>query len=606
MKQTQILNWEKPFITSFPQHANLFSIIHSNPSSFPWIYNHYIQLRINKKPNHIANLDFCTGDNWEMIKRCPFLDIYSQPLSKINNTYPSIIDYIIESIDSELYVILPVDWFYISISNVYKKRHVNHDLLCFGYDADKKIFHVADFFANQQYNHYTCTYEEIETSYKNINFSQYCIINSIFTLKLHKRQTYQFNVELFKLLLQDYLLCRNSNKHFYPVKTEDFLDAQSFSYGISVYDELVHLLKCRHSSYDNIPIRSFHVLYDHKILLEKAFLYLSHKSFYLTNNNNSSFQILVQEASMIKMMIIKYNLTQNPTLICECIDRLIEMKKMEINILKTAEADITETPSLKILRGEEFSFYNTCWEKVLTQNTCIYSSIFLGNTVTIPPTLNEYIEKIRIDQDDYLPANVSGSIKCQNGYHNIKLYLKSDNMPDTSIQNNVNISIKGINSAKYIGHNESSLGNWINSYGTKGYDIIGLNSKQAENITYIIHHMSCKIWSTDTTDPMVLINPFSQTKTAGCIFTNQNGSLEFLIAGNKEQKITLYIMDWYGLGRRFSIKIIDADSKNCILTCDVSCQNSGIYYSFLLKGHIFVEIQNLAEPMAPISGIFYD
>lgn len=606
MNKTNILDWTRPFITSFPQHANLFSIISNNPSSFPWIYNHYIQLRINQKACHTANLDFCTGDNWEMIKRCPFLDVYSQPLSKINNTYSSIIDFIIESIDLGLYVILPIDWFYINLSDAYHKWHINHDLLCFGYDAEKEILHVADFFTNLQYNHYICTYKEIRNSYENIDFSRYCIINSIYTLKLHLNQPYKFDVELFSVLLDDYLLSRNSNKHFYPVKNQDFLDEQSFSYGISIYEELVHLLTCHLSSKHKIPIRPFHVLYDHKILLEHTFSYLSQEGFYLSDDSISAFHQLVKKALVIRDKLIKYNITGKTNIINECINKLIDIKEQEIKILTHAKSNITQTPSIKIFRGEEWSLSNTYWNKVVEKDSITYTAYFIGNKITLPASLHGYLKKIYIDQVDYSIVPIPGSIECENSYHHISLSLISQNLPDSKICNNVYSTLNGINSARYIGYDKSTLGNWINKYGTKGYTIIGQNNKQPPNIAFIPRNMNTKIWSTNTNLDMVLINPYTSTKTAGCIFTSQNGSLEFLVTGNKEQKITFYIMDWYGMNRNFCIRIIDADLKHLILTCDISCENSGIYYSFFLKGHVLVEIQNLTEPIAPISGIFYD
>lgn len=55
--------------------------------------------------------------------------------------------------------------YYISAYDNYMKRHMLHIILIYGYDFDKQIFYVADFFKNSKYAFSTCSFQNIGEGY---------------------------------------------------------------------------------------------------------------------------------------------------------------------------------------------------------------------------------------------------------------------------------------------------------------------------------------------------------------------------------------------------------------------------------------------------------
>lgn len=601
------LPWVNPFITSFPQHANLFAIICNNPNALPWIYNHYIQLRINKHPTQASYLDFCTGDNWEMIRRCPFLEVFSESITRIEKDYYSISEYITKSVDLGLYVILPIDWYYISISDSYMKYHQNHDLLCFGYDNDLSIFNIADFLIHQKYAQYTCSFDELERSYSNVDFTEYCIINSVYSMRLIPNQSYNFNIGLFKTLLIDYINSENSNKHFYPIKSEDFIDDQSFTYGISIYEELICLLTYRSNLNMEVPIRTFHVLYDHKQVLKEAYLYLYKQGYIIVDDIFSSIKELVNLSYIIRNLIIKYNFKPDIKTIKNCISKLLDMKNIECTAIQELIKHIHDNPILNIELGSQISIHDYLCQKSSANNMYNYTLLFAGTEIAIPIEFIKHIDKLLIDQKQYVVDTKNNRCFCGDSYHILELCLKTNVFDNIFLTNYTDNLSAQLNFAYYIGTDYETLGNWIGSYGSKGFDITGIASNCfSKNVTFMTNNINRKIWNVDTTLPKALLHPNSQKRIASCMYVSQKGFFEFLILGNSEIKLSLYVMDWFNFNRLFSVSIIDADLHKEIVNVDIDCKNTGIYYSFYVKGHIIISIHNKSEPIATISGIFYD
>ncbi|KWX81154.1 hypothetical protein AMQ84_00745, partial [Paenibacillus riograndensis] len=138
----KILDMYEPLIKTYPIHANITSILSTHKYFYEWLYNNHIQL-------------FCTTYNSNG-SQDTYLDTY-KPLTRVFNPFfetqfikkdiifkskIDICEFIINSIDLGYYIFLSIDVFFISL---YKKsEHSGHDIFVFGYDKNKKIFHVAD------------------------------------------------------------------------------------------------------------------------------------------------------------------------------------------------------------------------------------------------------------------------------------------------------------------------------------------------------------------------------------------------------------------------------------------------------------------------------
>ncbi len=211
-------------------------------------------------------MDFCTGDTWSIFKRCPFIDILTNKRNWIESKYENIVEYIIEAINLESYILVSLDWYYIPMSEVYHKKHIMHEVLIYRYDDIKKILYIADFLNNYRYDQYKCNYDDIINAYSNYVSTSISanIMKDIYTIQVNNNITHTFDIRFYKVLLCDYINSCNSNLHFYPINSKDFIDDDSFVYGISIYNELIKYLNACHDNSVELSMRTFHILYEHK------------------------------------------------------------------------------------------------------------------------------------------------------------------------------------------------------------------------------------------------------------------------------------------------------------------------------------------------------
>lgn len=147
----KILPVNYPMITTYTQHAHLLSILTYYEYTKGWIYSNYIQLYMNRDYKHNWG-DFYFPFPYELRPSDTCKWILSQKIKRDTVIKKgSVIDFIIDSINSDNYVHTMLNYYYVPVSVHYKKTHSHHDMLIYGYDLDKKIFHVADFFRYGKY-----------------------------------------------------------------------------------------------------------------------------------------------------------------------------------------------------------------------------------------------------------------------------------------------------------------------------------------------------------------------------------------------------------------------------------------------------------------------
>ena len=128
---------DRPLITAFPYHADLFAVIQDIPTADKWIMNYMLRLRVNKICVNNMFLDFATGDACNLINNSPFIKLNIAERESIED----IIEFAVDTIDNDRYIYVPVDRYYISVCDEYLKYHMNHDMLISGYDAEKRVLY---------------------------------------------------------------------------------------------------------------------------------------------------------------------------------------------------------------------------------------------------------------------------------------------------------------------------------------------------------------------------------------------------------------------------------------------------------------------------------
>lgn len=304
---------KNPLVSAYTVYGSLLAITDDNIMT--WIYNHMTHI-IYVKSWRI----YTHSLHYPYLRSCPFIDIYSLPkaflLANWNN---SIIDFLTDLINTDFYIFINVDQYYIKKSVCYGKKHFFHELLIFGYNQTRKVFYAADNFEYGKYVQVEIPYDEIEIAYNNLQ-SKYGYETDINFLRPNNKSSIPISLDRIITGIEFYLSSQ-------PIYTDHDYDCV---YGIQTISHL-------HDSLNEIvpgmflDIRPFHVMYEHKMLMRMRVEYLLKKE--LHNNLIEKFAFLEEGYIALRNIVIKYNYTNNTKLINSIQGKLKEYMIIEEDVL---------------------------------------------------------------------------------------------------------------------------------------------------------------------------------------------------------------------------------------------------------------------------------
>jgi hypothetical protein len=296
----------------------------------PWFCDHYIQLVVKSKDYASDWANFYDGifiANIEPIHSCSFCMYQRVDKTVRNKSFTEFTEFIETQINHGYYIETWLDQYFISCSNCYNKSHFMHSNFIYGYDNDKKVVYVSDFFKHGMYKSEVVSYEEINQSYT-LEYQIGNIPSWFLWIRLYKYVGYQYklNKDLLLLGLNNYINCKDSFNRF---------DNASVTYdpvyfGLDYYNLLIE--HCYSVKY-NLDIRAFHVLYDHKIAMLIRLEYLNEER--LINNYHKLKQKcenLLNETLKMQNMALKYKVNKNDTILIKIISTCRSLYNMDYDI----------------------------------------------------------------------------------------------------------------------------------------------------------------------------------------------------------------------------------------------------------------------------------
>lgn len=340
----KILPLEHPIIDGLAGYSIVQSIILQNVSGVNWFQQQYLMfccsMRIqNNVPkleaNFINSPKLRQYNNYEFLPQqiyCPLLSSYEFDPEYIYQT-TSILDFIKSYIDKDKYVCVYLDRKYIPQYQV--DTSYPHVALIYGYSDGQQCVYVADYL--KKYDCFQVAYPLISRAFEsavhlsrtpnlsyNIDSNQFIHYHKTVIL-YSNNEPYQFDLRAFKNTLSAYCDSVMPTVNNNPLFLKYFND----KWGISAYDAYTELLKymIANDIVTPIDIRQFHLLYEHKHALQVKLAYLKETGT-ISGLNIADAETLVKQTSIVRSIIIKYNITYNPA--------LLEKAK---NILTTAQAN---------------------------------------------------------------------------------------------------------------------------------------------------------------------------------------------------------------------------------------------------------------------------
>lgn len=279
----------------------------------------------------------------EKLEPFPFQDFmyFDQNLFQVNNindnnyifNSDTIIEEIIFWLQHNNYVVVYADEYVIPFTRNYMRYHILHSQFIYGYDLEKKEFLSINFLNDESIGKLKICFDDL----KKAIFSQS-------TKKLFEdSMAWNDRNTLHKIILIRYLENRSSfydhgvNKEYIVNELKNYYESYNSSnyscyftgkligvWGMNIYSVIIDILK---KVPKEIDYRMFHLLYEHKYFMIERFKLLD-----VDEEIINKLMTIYKNASILRMLCIKYNLKANETTAKKMIKIVDKMKNEEMII----------------------------------------------------------------------------------------------------------------------------------------------------------------------------------------------------------------------------------------------------------------------------------
>ena len=300
-----------PIINYNTTYGTLFSIL--SDELWPWIFNNFIQIRF------AFDWGSLVFDNQHLLlKNCPGIDYYNLSKDIIALKWPKVGDLIVDLIDNDYYVVMFLDWYYLSSApSHYHEIHMPHEVFIYGYDKHSNKVYLSDNFSKGKFVRRTCSFEELELGYQLMGRGS-IYWPQIKYLKRMEKVSCNFDMELVLNSINDYLCSKRSV----------FCVEDQVAYGLNALYVVLNKIKDSRDKLIDIDVRPLYLLYEHKLLMEKRFQYIGNQGLlsdaYSIKNR---FTEIKNSFLVMRNLALKYNLNKDT----DTADRVIELYESSVN-----------------------------------------------------------------------------------------------------------------------------------------------------------------------------------------------------------------------------------------------------------------------------------
>lgn len=336
----KVLEVAVPLITSYPMIANRFAILGIDTvNAQKYLSNNYINLiaiyNMDNKENYMGT--FIDTYLKSFYENCPLLEYSGVIRHTVLQKYEKLTDFIENAINKGYYLYLILNNYFLKCSHSYNKNHRMHDTFIYGYDKDKKIVMVADFY-NFKYTNSIASYDEVNNSFLYYFYDpEYPgrqmgdIITQIKLTKAYNDIVYDININGIRQQLENYInSCNNCEILLEGIFYEQYLK----KYGLNYYETLNVYLVDTGRELDH---RWAYTLLDHKRAWLIRLKCLESDKFINQNTYlrlESDFQKLFNSTKIILNNILKFNILNNDKLLSSINDKCSRLREEDERIMR--------------------------------------------------------------------------------------------------------------------------------------------------------------------------------------------------------------------------------------------------------------------------------
>lgn len=293
-----------PPISHAPADTYLLSLLIPHKESWGWISSNFVNILIREKN--------CWDEfyRYTMWAGCPYILETTLSRDIAENIMVDFIDFVRSSIDAGYCVYTSINRNPIKIYNT-DATNLSHNPLIYGYDDEKKVFLVAEFFPRMVYSFKEIPYKEIEQGFW--MFPQ--VIENhphkkTHLVKFYNNDVFHFSSESLRKKLQDHIESKNLFEKFHQgyYRSGFILDdtySEQFHFGLKYYDFLKKMV----FEMENVYIRPFQLLVFRNYITKFRLEYLERMGIHC--RDKSSINENFQKTEVLRNMVLKLNTTNN-------------------------------------------------------------------------------------------------------------------------------------------------------------------------------------------------------------------------------------------------------------------------------------------------------
>ena len=334
-----ILPIASPPVYGYLHHAYPLSVLATREDYIPWFHSHYLQLYC---PSYFTIKSM-------ILDRASKLDFYIHPLYTIEHPHytqfvspwldhtwidrallsginSDIILFLFSCINSNRYIELSVDMFYIEKSPSYKKWHFIHEIIVYGYDNNSSSFNVQIGFGES--GAFTMTkipFEDLATAISQTNLQGHYFQRGLCLFEYIENAHFPFDLNFVLTQLKDYYHGHDSSRHFPFIYSK-----KKYVYGSETYKFLYDYLHFLIENPHNADIRPFHIFWEHKKCMRSHTAYMVMKD-YISPDSGITQQCLTieRQAAHLRLILLRYRKNRNAQSISYVLDLLTRIQVEE-------------------------------------------------------------------------------------------------------------------------------------------------------------------------------------------------------------------------------------------------------------------------------------
>lgn len=318
------------------QYAYPYAILSAYEEAKPWIAENYIYISLLKPKvtNSIANfMGYIDGYTYTNDAR-PNEILVSNSIDTFMLSSRNLMDIIAHYLDDGYYIVLFVDEYYLPSCNMYKRQHMLHEQLLYGYDKSKKTILALGLDHSALFSRICHNYSDIVIAFdKGLTCTkhgnpEWAGRNRLICLKPAERLLqYTYSADVFVNKISHYITGDLTERELYAA---DWVYPGHLYVGMSYFEYLLTDLIVDSDYY----FRNIHHLYEHKRMMVQSISYFEKGN----GNFNTKNSVLYKEKVLnpiyaLRNRLLKYLVSNKTVSMTDYTDEIKRIMEIEASLL---------------------------------------------------------------------------------------------------------------------------------------------------------------------------------------------------------------------------------------------------------------------------------